>query len=133
MCPYTPAVGCFLRLLIALATNALALWVCDKLFAGVSIHGFWGYLIASAVLGFANAIIKPVLAIITLPLVILTLGLFYLLIAIGMVALTAWITPNFSVSGFWDYVGVVFVVWIVNWAVGALIDRDKKTTIVITS
>jgi uncharacterized membrane protein YvlD (DUF360 family) len=40
-----------------------------------------------------------------------------------MVALTAWITPNFSVSGFWDYVGVVFIVWIVNWAVGALLDR----------
>ena len=125
--------GCFLRLVVALATNALALWVCDKLFDGVRIHGFWAYAIGAAVLGFANAIIKPVLAIITLPLVILTLGLFYLLIAIGMVALTAWITPNFSVSGFWDYVGVVFVVWIVNWAVGALLDRDKSTTIVITS
>jgi putative membrane protein len=85
------------------------------------------------VLGFANTIIKPVLAILTLPLVILTFGLFYLLIAIGMVALTVWITPNFSVSGFWDYVGVVFIVWIVNWAVGALLDRDRKTTAVISS
>ena len=124
--------GCFLRLLIALATNALALWVCDKLFAGVSIHGFWGYLIASAVLGFANAIIKPILAILTLPLVILTLGFVYLLIAIGMVALAEWIAPNFSVSGFWDYVGVVFIVWLVNWAVATLLDRSSKTTIVIS-
>ena len=125
--------GCFLRVVVSLATNALALWASGKLFDGVHIHGFWAYAIGAAVLGFANAIIKPVLAIITLPLVILTLGFFYLLIAMGMVVLTAWITPNFSVSGFWDYVGVVFVVWIVNWAVGALIDRDKKTTIVITS
>jgi putative membrane protein len=125
-------VGCFLRIFLALATNALALWVCDKLFDGVQIHGFWAYAIGAAVLGFANAVIKPVLAIITLPLVILTLGLFYLLIAIGMVALTEWITPNFSVSGFWDYVGVVFIVWIVNWAVGALLDRNEKTTIVIS-
>jgi putative membrane protein len=125
-------VGCFLRIALALATNALALWVCDKLFDGVQIHGFWAYAIGAAVLGFANAVIKPVLAIITLPLVILTLGLFYLLIAIGMVALTEWITPNFSVSGFWDYVGVVFIVWIVNWAVGALLDRNEKTTIVIS-
>ena len=124
--------GCFLRLLIALATNALALWVCDKLFAGDSIHGFWGYLIASAVLGFANAIIKPILAILTLPLVILTLGFFYLLIAIGMVALAEWIAPNFTVAGFWDYVGIVFIVWLVNWAVATLLDRSSKTTIVIS-
>src|SRR5262249_54900580 len=93
-------VGCLARLLIALATNALALYVCDRLFDGVQIHGFWAYAIGAAVLGFANAVIKPVLAILTLPLVILTLGLFYLLIAIGMVALTAWIVTNFSVSGF---------------------------------
>jgi len=125
-------VGCFLRLLLALATNALALWVCDKLFDGVQIHGFWAYAIGSAVLGFMNAIVKPILAILTLPLVILTLGFFYLLIAIGMVALTEWITPNFSVHGFWDYVGVVFVVWVVNWAVGTLLDRSSKTTIVIS-
>ena len=124
--------GCFLRLLLALATNALALWVCDKLFDGVQIHGFWAYAIGSAVLGFMNAIIKPILAILTLPLVILTLGLFYLLIAIGMVALTEWITPNFSVTGFWDYVGVVFIVWVVNWAVGTLLDRSSKTTIQIS-
>jgi putative membrane protein len=125
-------VGCFLRVLIALATNALALWVCDRLFDGVQIHGFWAYAIGSAVLGFTNAIIKPILAILTLPLVVLTLGFFYLLIAIGMVALTAWITPNFSVSGFWDYVGVVFIVWLVNWAVGSLLDKSKATTIVIS-
>jgi putative membrane protein len=119
-------VGCLLRLIVALATNAVALWVANKLLGGVHIDGFWAYAIGAAVLGFANAIIKPVLAILTLPLVVLTLGFFYLLIAIGMVALTAWITPNFSVSGFWDYVGVVFIVWIVNWAVWALLDRGPK-------
>jgi len=126
-------VGCFLRLLAALATNALALWVCTKLFDGVHIEGFWAYAIGAAVLGFANAIIKPLLAILTLPLVILTLGFFYLLIAVGMVALTAWITPNLSVTGFWDYVGVVFIMWIVNWAVGTLLDRGESTAVVISS
>lgn len=128
--------GCLLRLILALAVNAFGLWVANKLLGGVHIEGFWAYAIGAAVLGFANAIIKPVLAILTLPLVVLTLGLFYLLIAVGMVALTAWIVPNFSVSGFWDYVGVVFILWVVNWAVGALIDRgDKptKTTILISN
>jgi len=126
-------VGCLLRLAVALATNALALWVCAKLFDGVHIHGFWAYAIGGLVLAFANSVLKPVLAILTLPLVVLTLGIFYLLIAIGMVALTAWIVPNFSVTGFWDYVGVVFIVWVVNWAVGALLDRGNKTTVLISS
>jgi putative membrane protein len=116
-------VGCLARLFVALATNALALWVCDRLFSGVHISGFWAYVLGALVLGFANAVIKPVLAILTL--VVFTLGFFYLLIAIGMVALTSWIVPNFSVSGFWNYIGVVFIVWLVNWAVGALLDRDK--------
>jgi putative membrane protein len=119
-------VGCLLRLILALATNALALWVANALFQGVHISGFWAYALGALVLGFANAVIKPILAILTLPLVILTLGFFYLLIAIGMVALTAWIVPNFAVDTFWDYVGVVFIVWLVNWAVGTLFDRGEK-------
>jgi uncharacterized membrane protein YvlD (DUF360 family) len=42
----------------------------------------------------------------------------------GMIALTAWIVPDFSVSGFWTYVGVVVIVWIVNWAANAFIERS---------
>ena len=53
-------------------------------------------------------------------------ALYYACYAVGMVALTAWIVPNFSVHGFWDYVGVVFIVWVVNWAVGTLVDRSEK-------
>lgn len=120
------------RIVIAIAINALALWVANALWSGVSISGWGAYLMGAAVLGFANAILKPILAILTLPLVILTLGFFYLLINIGMVALAAWITPNFSVHGFWDYVGTVFIIWLVNWSVRSLIDavdREPKVTI----
>ena len=121
-----------LRIALAIAINALALWVANALWSGVSISGWWAYLIGAAVLGLANAVLKPVLAILTLPLVILTLGLFYLLINIAMVALAAWITPNFSVHGFWDYVGTVFILWLVNWAVRSLVDsfeHEPKVTI----
>jgi putative membrane protein len=107
-----PFVG---RLVFALAINALALWVCDVIFDGVRIHGWWAYIIGAAVLGIANAIIKPIVAILTLPLIIITLGVFYLLINIAMVALAEWIAPNFSIDGFWTYVGVVVVIWAVNW------------------
>ena len=103
-----------LRLLIAWAVNALALWICNGIFSSVSIHGAWAYIIGAAVLGIANAIIKPILALLTLPLIIVTLGLFLLVINIAMVALAEWIAPNFSIDGFWTYVGVVVIVWLVN-------------------
>jgi putative membrane protein len=110
------------RLALAIAINALALWVANILWDSVSLHGFWAYFIGALVLGIANAVIKPILALLTLPLIILTLGLFYLLINIAMVALAAWIAPNFSISGFWTYVGVVVIVWLVNWVCNAAID-----------
>src|ERR1700756_3976829 len=105
------------RLAIAWAINAAALWVANALWDGVSIHGWAAYLIGSAVLGIANAILKPILALLTLPLILVTLGLFYLVINIGMVALAEWIAPNFSIDGFWAYVGTVFIIWAVNWVV----------------
>ena len=112
-----------LRIVVSIAVNALALWICSALFGGVTITGFWAYAIGAVVLGFANTILKPILAILTLPLIVFTLGLFYLLINIAMVALAEWIAPNFSINGFWDYIGVVFIVWIVNWASYSLIDQ----------
>ena len=111
-----------LRLAIAWAINAAALWVANALWDGVSIHGWSAYLIGAAVLGIANTIIKPILALLTLPLIILTLGLFLLVINIAMVALAEWIAPNFSIDGFWSYVGTVFIVWLVNWGGHSLVD-----------
>ena len=103
------------RIAIAIAVNALALWVANAIWDSVSIHGFWAYFIGALVLGIANAVIKPILAILTLPLIVFTLGLFYLLINIAMVALAEWIAPNFSIDGFWTYIGATIVVWLVNW------------------
>jgi putative membrane protein len=104
-----------IRVLIAWGINAVALWVADALFDGVRIHGGWAYVIGAAVLGIANAFLKPVLTLLTLPLIIVTLGLFLLVINIAMVAFAEWVAPNFSIDGFWTYVGTVFVIWLVNW------------------
>jgi putative membrane protein len=111
------------RLLTAWLINAAALWVADALFSGVRIHGWWAYIIGAAVLGIANAVIKPVLALLTLPLIILTLGFFLLVINIGMVALAEWIAPNLSIDGFWTYVGTVVIIWLVNWLGHSLVDE----------
>jgi putative membrane protein len=117
-----------LRLLVALGINVLALWIANALFDGVNIHGAWAYIIGAAVLGIANAILKPVLTILTLPLIILTLGVFYFVINILMLLLAEWIAPNFSIDGFWTYVGAVVIIWLVNWAAHSLVDEleDKR-------
>jgi putative membrane protein len=111
-----------LRILIAWGVNIVALLVIDWLFDGVEI-GRWGSVIlGAAVLGIANAILKPILALLTLPLILFTLGLFYFLLNIAMLALAEWITPDFSIDGFWTYVGATIVVWLVNWILNSLFD-----------
>lgn len=112
-----------LRLVVAWGINAAALWIADALFESVRIHGWWAYIVGAAVLGLANAVLKPLLAILTLPLIILTLGLFYLVINIAMLALAEWIAPNFSIDGFWTYVGAVVIIWLVNWVGHSVVDE----------
>src|ERR1700683_2276820 len=94
-----------------------------RLLAGVHMHGREAYLIGAAVLGVANAVLKPILTILTLPLVLATLGFFLLAINMAMVALAAWVAPNFSVHGFWTYVGTVVVIWLVNLVADPVAER----------
>jgi len=101
----------------------LALWVANALFDGVRIHGAWAYIIGAAVLGVANGILKPILTVLTLPLIILTLGVFYFVINIAMLLLAEWAAPNFSIDGFWTYVGTVVIISLVNWAAHSLVDE----------
>jgi putative membrane protein len=104
-----------MALVLRLAINGAALWIANALWDGVRIHGWAAYVVGALVLALANALLRPVLALLTFPLIILTLGFFYLVINIAMVALAEWVAPNFSIDGFWSYVGTVVVIWGVNW------------------
>jgi putative membrane protein len=109
--------------LIGWGVNIVALLVVDWLFGSVEI-GRWGsVLLGAAVLGLANAILKPILTILTLPLIIITLGVAYFALNVAMLALAEWIAPDFSIDGFWTYVGATIVVWLVNWLLYTLFDR----------
>jgi len=110
-----------LLLLIGWGVNIVALLVIDWLFDGVEI-GRWGsVLLGAAVLGLGNAILKPILALLTLPLILITFGLFYFVLNVAMLALAEWVAPDFSIDGFWTYVGATIVVWLVNWILGAIV------------
>src|SRR3954466_9292291 len=115
--------GFLVRLAIALGINAAALWIADALWDGVTINGAAAYIIGGGVRGTANPITNPLLALLTLPLILITLGLFYLVINIAMVALAEWIAPNFSINGFWAYVGGGFLFWLVNWIAHEVLER----------
>ena len=119
--------------LLGWGVNIVALMVIDWLFDGVEIDGWGPLLIGAAVLGLGNAILKPILAILTLPLILLTLGLFYFVLNIAMLALAEWIAPDFSIDGFWTYVGATIVVWLVNWVLSTLLDvvsGDERSVMV---
>ena len=121
------------RLLVYWGVNVLALMIADWLFDGVTI-GRWGsLLLGAAVLGVANSVVKPILAILTLPLIIVTLGLAYFAIDVLMLALAEWIAPDFSIDGFWTYVGATIVVWLVNFVVGGWLGIRRSRWRMLTS
>jgi putative membrane protein len=110
------------RLLVLWGINILALIVVDWLFDGVDI-GRWGSLLLGAfILMVGNAILKPILAILTLPLVIITFGLSYFALNVLMLAFAEWVAPHFTIDGFWTYIGATIVVWLVNLIVSRLLD-----------
>jgi putative membrane protein len=112
-------------LLVRLGVNVLALIVIDWLFSSITINGFWSFLIGGIVLTLGNAILKPILAILTLPLIIVTLGLSYFAINVAMLALAEWIAPHFSINGFWTYIGATIVVWFVNVVMHWVLDKIR--------
>ena len=124
--------GIAIRALVGWGVNIVALLVVDWLFGSVEI-GRWGsILLGAAVLGLANAFLKPVLTILTLPLILLTLGVFYFVLNIAMLALAEWIAPHFVINGFWTYVGATIVVWLVNWILYSVLDdvfRQRRSLI----
>jgi len=118
-------------LIVAVGINMVALIVVDGLFSGVQIERWWPLVIGAAVLALGNAFLKPLLALLTLPLIIFTFGLAYFALNVAMLALAEWVAPDFTIEGFWTYVGATIVVWIVNVLVQALVgavsaDRDRS-------
>ena len=118
----------FLRLLI----NAAALWVATRVVPGVTFAGEPVYLIVVAlVFGLLNALVRPILTLLTCPLLILTLGLFTFVINAVILLLTSALSEKlgigFSVSGFWAAFLGALVVSIVSIVLSLLIP-DPETT-----
>ncbi|RLE30490.1 MAG: phage holin family protein [Acidobacteria bacterium] len=112
------------RFLIHWLVIALALWVTDWILSGVSINTYQALAIAAIVLGLVNALVRPILTILTLPITILTLGLFYLLVNGFTFFLASKLVSGFEVSSFWWAVLGALMVSIVSWFVGKFGGED---------
>lgn len=91
-----------MKLLGRWLVSALSLWVVQLILPGLVVESPTALFIGALVLGLLNALVKPILIILTLPLTLLTLGLFILVLNAAMFSLAAWLVPGFEVSGFWS-------------------------------
>ena len=141
-----------MALILGLIVNAVALWVATLIVPGislfetgvdlpdagaieeqVSVPTITALLIVAVVFTLVNAVIKPIVQLLSLPLTILTLGLFLLVVNALMLMLTSWITTTFDlfgavyeVSGFWAAFFGAIVIGLVNWVLSMLIPTRTR-------
>ena len=108
--------------LIRTAISALGLWIASKLVSGLHFDNGGTLLLAALLLGVVNAVVRPLLVILTFPLTLLTLGAFLLVVNAAMLGLVAAFFDGFHVVGFGAAVLGAIVVsitgWIASWFIG---------------
>ena len=116
-----------MRFLVRLVLNGLAIITAAWLLPGIHITSPLSALLAGVILGFVNAIVRPVLFFLTLPLTLLTLGLFIFVVNAICFALTAWLVPGFTVDGFFSAVFGALLVSVVSWILnGVVVGRRER-------
>ena len=115
-----------IKFLIRALAAVLGFWIASKVLHGVRVTGIESLLFAGLLLGVVNALVRPVLVILTLPLTILTLGLFLLVIN----AITVWIVTRFihgvHIHGTLNFILTALIISITSWVVGGLLHPDTR-------
>ncbi|MDP9194105.1 MAG: phage holin family protein [Acidobacteriota bacterium] len=114
-----------MSLIIRWVLNTLALFLVVKIVPGFHYEGWVSLAIAAAVLGLLNAIVRPILFVLTLPITVVTVGLFLLILNAIMLELTAWLVPGFDIDGFWWAVVGALVLSIIS-LVTSRIGKDER-------
>lgn len=103
--------------------NAIALLLVAYLVPGVHVAGFWTAIWVALVLGLLNAIVRPILVLLTLPITILTLGLFTLIINAGILLFVSNITKGFTVDSFAAALVASILLWAFGWITSVLVKK----------
>jgi putative membrane protein len=112
------------RFLLHWLVTALALWVTAYILPGVHVASWQTLAVAAVVLGLFNAVVRPILVVLTLPITVITLGIFYLLINGFVFLIVAKLVPGFEVTTFWWAVLGALIVSVVSWFVGGFTTSD---------
>ncbi|PIF74433.1 putative membrane protein [Variovorax sp. 54] len=107
--------------LVHWAITGISLWVASHLFKGLKFESTSALIVSALLLGLANAIVKPLLIVLTLPLTLLTFGLFLLVINALMILLVAALVKGFKVSGFWTALFASIFISLLSILIGSLV------------
>ena len=113
--------------------TALSLWLTSFIFHGISFANKKSLFLSALLLGFANAVIRPIIIILTIPLTLITFGLFLLVINALMMLLVSALVPGFRISGFWTAFFASIVVTVLSLIVGTFIFQSDNYSIEIPS
>lgn len=108
------------RIAISWAANAVVLGVVTVLLARVTSSSAGAVVVAAAVFGVLNTVLKPLLLVLTFPLAVLTLGIAWFFVSLLMLRLTSSIVHGWEIHGFWTLVAATLIVWAVNLALDAI-------------
>ncbi len=109
-----------LRVLIA----ALGLWLATEWVSGITVSTPTTLILAALLLGVVNAIVRPIVVLLTLPVTLITLGLFLLVVNAAMLGLVAAFLPGFSIAGFWPALWAALLISLVSWIGSAIFKKD---------
>lgn len=116
-------------LVVRWLVSALALYLTSLIVEGIEIHGIFPLLFAAITIGVLNAIVRPVILLLTLPLNILTLGLFTLVVNAAMLWMAAQVVKGFEVHGFWPALGGWLLMSIFTFFISLLIGDTGRVEI----
>lgn len=115
-----------LRFIVQFLVTCLALWLAAQVVPGVGFSDTPSLLLAAVLLGIANAIVRPILTIVTFPLTVITFGLFLLVVNAATIGLVAALLGGFVVDGLWAGIGAAVVTGVVSWIAGWFIGDEKR-------
>jgi len=116
-----------LPFLLQWSVSALALWIASHVFGGIRFANTSSLIVSALLLGFVNAVIRPILIVLTLPLTVITLGLFLLVINALMLLLVAALVRGFQISGFWTAFFASIFISVLSLALGALLPGSETS------
>ena len=115
-----------MRFLIQAVVTALGLWLASEVVNGVEVLSSGSLIAAAVLLGIVNALVRPILVVLTFPITLVTFGLFLLVVNAATIGLVAMLLGGFNVTGLMAGIGAAIITGLVSWIAGWFIGDGKR-------